>query len=57
MASFMRIRRKRVPRELTPPQNSSTPTDKFRLKGQFHENKKEEGAEGTHSAPESQHAN
>jgi hypothetical protein len=52
----MRMRRKRVPREPTPSQYPSTPPDKFRLKGQFHENEKEEGAEGTHADPESQHA-
>ncbi len=50
----MRIRRKRVPREPTPPQNHRTPPDKFRLKGQFHENEKKEFAKGTHSTPESQ---
>ncbi len=52
----MRIRRKRMPREPTPPQNSSTPIDKFRLNGQYQENEKKEGTEGTHSTPESQHA-
>jgi hypothetical protein len=52
----MRMIRMRVPREPTPPQNPSTPPDKIILKGQFHENDKEEGVEGTHSAPESQHA-
>jgi hypothetical protein len=45
----MRMRRKRVLREPTPPQNPSTPPDEFRLKGQLHENEQEEGAEGTHS--------
>ncbi len=42
----MRMSRKRVLREPTPSQNTSTPPDKFILKGQFHENEKEEGAEG-----------
>jgi hypothetical protein len=50
------MRRKRVPREPIPPKNPSTPPDEFRLKGQFHENEKKEGAEGTHYPPESQHA-
>ncbi len=40
----MRMIRKRVSREPTPPQNPSTPPEKIRLKGQFHENEKEEGA-------------
>ncbi len=33
-----------MPREPTPPQKPSTPPDEFRLKGQFHENEKEESA-------------
>ncbi len=41
-----------MPRKLTPPQNPSTPPDKFRLKGQFHENEKEEGAGGEPTPPQ-----
>jgi hypothetical protein len=39
-ASFMRMRRKRVPREPTPPQHPSTPPDKIILKGYFQEKKR-----------------